>query len=320
MTLSLEYALTHLSSLNREEDQKLKLKAGFLNPGYWVIVATLAKQKKYTASNIVFHNDYQERYASAIALHENLVDSEVYTKHRMGKGRAYSPLTQLRSKHDVNMASSMINGSIRHQCGEITGHPGVVGLCNIVGELHDNVWSHGQSTGFSLSQAYQGQIEFALADMGLGLKGEMARTGIKIASDKDAIDWCMLRGNSTKLNNRETDEWSQRVTDDLIGRSPFGDNISTFDSENNHQGLGLAKLKELVMKYNGHLVIASGNSLYSYNNYSSTARNNYTNLNDYWQGVAISCKFRIRDLKRIEADNETSEVAAIIDILGGGDL
>ncbi|MDO9316599.1 MAG: hypothetical protein Q7V56_00160 [Gammaproteobacteria bacterium] len=70
---------------------------------------------------------------------------------------------------------------------------------NVVGELHDNVWSHGKSTGFSMAQKFKVPyeedyfIEFALADMGLGLRGEMIRAGKEVSSHEAAIEWCLKK-------------------------------------------------------------------------------------------------------------------------------
>src|SRR5690606_14693479 len=82
-----------------------------------------------------------------------------------------------------------------------------------------------------------------------------------IHTDKQALEWCLKEGNSSKLAKAE-DEWAQSLPDDFAGRSPFGDApITTGRNGNHHQGLGLAKLVELAKSYGGVLNIASGDCL-----------------------------------------------------------
>jgi len=314
MTISLEFALKNLSSLESSTEKKLVLANGFCTPGYWVIVATMARLRGYNASNISFQNRSQEDYAKALALHENLDSSNLYEYTRVNEGKNYSLLTQLAGPHDIDRATSSINSCIRTVCSQSNESKGLRDLYSVVGELHDNIWSHGMKLGFSMAQIYNGWIEFSLADFGLGFRQEMTRVGLEVESHSDAISWCMQEGNSTKMTTASESQWDQKVPDDMMGGSPYGSSVKTFDTENNHQGLGLFKLKELIKNYNGHLVVSSGDSLYTFNN---TQQEKFTTLDNPWQGVAISCKFKLSKLNRVDATQETSAISDLMSLFGG---
>ncbi len=182
----------------------------------------------------------------------------------------------------------------------------------VVGELHDNVWAHGKATGFSMAQKYKvpreddTYVEFALADLGLGFMGEMHRSKKECSSHQEAIEWCIQEGNSTKLHD---DPWTQRIPEDCL-RSPFGSSVPVRDSENNHQGLGLAKLVRLVNAYSGSLQIASGDALFTIDENKDTI---YKRLPIQWKGVAISCRLRASALsKGSEESQDSPELSYII--------
>jgi len=66
---------------------------------------------------------------------------------RLNEGRNYASITALRNAEQVDNATTTINNCIRSLAGN-NDSKGISELTKVVGELHDNVWSHGKSTGF----------------------------------------------------------------------------------------------------------------------------------------------------------------------------
>jgi len=48
----------------------------------------------------------------------------------------------------------------------------------------------------------------------------MKRARKPASSDQEAIEWCLVEGNSTKHANDE-DDWAQRLPDDFVGSNPM---------------------------------------------------------------------------------------------------
>lgn len=319
--LGLHHALTSLGTIHVPECRSLQLPDEYLSPGFWVLIAALAKKNRYRSTDIFFANENQRQYAEAICLHANLDGQDCYGYTRANDGKKYSPLVQLDSQEVTDGATGCINSCIRHASGTAAKSSGLKELCGIVGELHDNVWSHGRDTGFSMSQTNKVRleddhyIEFALADIGMGLLKEMRRVGMDVANDQEAIEWCIQKGNSTKLM-QDSDAWAQRVPDDLMGGNPFGEGVQTFHNQNNHQGLGLHKLVELVTKYSGELLLGTGSCLLKIDFNGSR---NYIYLENPWKGVSISCKFRTSSLfEAARAEQISPAIKALADKLKRG--
>lgn len=299
------------------ETRSLLIPNVFCAPGLWVVIAAIAKSNKLLMSDIDIPYGRLTSYSSAIGLSAAIGEGDDFSYERINDGRTYSPLILLADESACDSATSSISGCIRN----FTSTPDVDGigeLCQVIGEVYDNVWSHGKDTGFSCAQKYncfesgESVIEFALADRGYGFRAEMNRVGNKVGSDQEAIAWCIQEGNSTKLADDE-DEFQQRVPNDLIGGSPMGVNVPTKDTEANHQGLGLYKLISLVKEYSGTLSLASGHSLMSMN---SSGESHYMPIS-YWQGVALSCRFKISDLQKINNEVVLPEIEKIMGMLKG---
>lgn len=191
----------------------------------------------------------------------------------------------------------------------------------MIGEMHSNVWDHGQQTGFSMAQRTKVSLkndynfEFALADCGMGLKTGMERCGMSPASDQEAIEWCIQEGNTTKKSD-DRDEFAQRLPEEHIGGTPFGESVHVFHSdgaENHHLGLGLAKLISLVIDYKGELCLASGNcGLYVDENGSQE----YFPISRGWKGVALSCRLRASNFQSHQTET-SAEITALASQLRG---
>lgn len=165
-------------------------------------------------------------------------------------------------------------------------------MLKVVGELHDNVASHASGVGFSAAQVYNGQkgkrwIEFAVADSGCGMLRNVRQLVPTIASDDDAIKWCLIRGNTTA---GERDSWAQRLPEDCL-YSPLPSGVTSFSNENHHLGEGLAVLTELITIAAGELWIWSGNCEFTLD---EQGRSYYRTADDIqWQGVAIEIKLDV---------------------------
>lgn len=99
-------------------------------------------------------------------------------------------------------------------------------LTNVVGELHDNVCSHGKTFGFSMAQVCKDVAEFCIADLGGGFLKVLNRVHVPgISSDHDAIKWCLCR-NNTSTSYEQRDPWEQSLPPDFSGVNPMGRNAS----------------------------------------------------------------------------------------------
>jgi len=292
----------------------------FCTPSFWVVIAALGAYKNVDLSNFRFGSADSEQYALAIRFAQALNSSapDIYPHQRKNEGVNYSSITGLNSPAVTDLATSAINNCLRRLAEPDS--PGIIELTNVVGELHDNVWSHGQSTGFSMAQKtkipYEDDfyIEFALADKGIGLRAEMNRAKIPVDSDRNAILWCFEKGHSTKL--KVDDGWEQRLPADYIGGSPYGEGVKTTYSENHHQGLGLHKLSQLIGSFSGKLQFASGTALYQI---AESGVESWIDLSKDWQGVALTCRFKASKLAKcgILRANEDPRIEYIIERMMG---
>ncbi|EXB28871.1 hypothetical protein [Acinetobacter baumannii] len=293
-----------------DEYNSICLDRDHFTPGYLTALAGFIKA--HNVPEREFHaSDEQISYLRTIGFHRELwqIGDNI---NRVNCGRTYSPLTPLKSPGEVDLANTTINNCIR----ELVNHEkseGIASLLRVVGELHDNVWSHGKSTGFSMAQrtkipntnGMDHYIEFALADKGLGFLEELKRARIEIKDHQSAIEWCIQEGNSSKLKNKSEDDWTQRLPDDLIGGDPmmgFGGEVP----ENNHQGLGLAHLIKLIIDYKGELQLCTGNALLLID---SSGKRSYKILKNEWKGVAISCRFKMSELRQSIKKNTLEDSA-----------
>lgn len=290
-------------------------------PGYLVVMAAHINLHRIEEHNCsIPHDDYLK----AIAWHKALWGKDRYRKERKNYGHNYSLMTPLVSPDSVDDATTAISSCIRTlACGRNNEQrpEGISALTQVVGELHDNVWSHGFSTGFSFAQKWavpganpsDYYIEFALADHGKGFLNELKSAGIpNINTHEDAIRWCLKEGNSSKHADLH-DGWEQSLPDWHTGGNVFGRGVSVKEKENNHQGLGLYHLVRLINSYNGELLLATGDVCLK----MKRGKETYSRMPTLWQGVAISCRFKVSELSATKEDNIDPEILEIIRQLKG---
>jgi hypothetical protein len=278
-------------------DDFFDIQNGIYSPGYWTGFVARARDRNLSLQDLNIRNLDRLNYAKAIAIERALkqVDTYPYTRKRAGEN--YSPLVLLESRDQTDAATSEINQCIRGLFGEPEFAEFVSSICELVGDLLDNVWAHGKATGFSMAQKWRDPtdgflFEFAVADCGMGFLRELKRVGMPINNDREAIEWCIQAGNSTK--KRKADEWEQRLPADVMG-NPMGAFGRVVESDNHHMGLGLAKLITAVEQFNGWCWLASGSAMLCI---SPNGQRSYVNLTIPWQGVALACRF---DSKRVSA-------------------
>jgi len=281
----------------------------YCGPGYWVAIAARGRARSVKIDDLQLTAP-KLGYARAISLEAALGTADTYPYERSNQGSSYSPLVVLSDVDETDRANSCINSCIRALFPAAELKPFVMALCDVVGDMHDNVWSHGDSTGISMAQrwnkpqsrGHEQHLEFALADCGYGFLNELKRSGIAskqgIAGHVDAIRWCIQKGHSSK--KREDDGWTQRLPQDVMG-NPMGATARVRDKENNHLGLGLYKLTELVRAFSGELWLVSGDAMFHLQPSSET----FTKIPCPWQGVALACRFStdavLRQAKRLES-------------------
>jgi hypothetical protein len=261
-------ALNKLEGLAGLKLGEITVPGTFFAPGFLATLAAFVWRNGITPDHI--HLEEKLRgYFSAIGFARAFGQQDNYTYERRNRGTNYSMLEHLDNPETTDSATSAINGCIRNSLGSDLPKPFVEMLCDVVGDLHENVWAHGKASGFSIAQRWKESplnplssdynIEFALADSGRGFLREVKSVGLPIISDSEAIEWCIQEGHSTK-KIRPVSDWAQRVPPDLIG-NPLRGVEQTTVSENHHMGLGLAKLVRLVREFRGFLWLASGNSV-----------------------------------------------------------
>lgn len=321
MGFGLKDGVQRIAAFHNKELNKLELPADHCSPGYIAVLAAYINHCRIPEENCELPG---EGYMKAIGMHKALWGTDRYEQERVNVGRNYSLVTALQSVEAVDTATSSINSCIRQLTfpdREVLP-TGITELTHVVGELHDNVWSHGRSTGFSFAlksavphtQRTEHYLEFALADCGLGFLGELRRANFReIENHQQAIEWCIQEGNSSKHADLQ-DDWGQQLPPDFLGRSVFGVGVAVKEKENNHQGLGLAHLMSLVNTYNGTLLLASGDVCLEANGEEVS----YSPLQVSWPGVAISCRFKISDLA-VDNDNDDNDpqLMEIMRALGG---
>lgn len=302
-----------------DEHNCCSLPAAYYRPGFLVALASYLDSRSVNYQSFDCHSD-NAGYFDAIGLSLAIWDVDDYPYQRVGCGSNYSMMTRLNSADNTDRCTTDINNCLRNMTPNRSD--GFSNLTHVVGELHDNVWSHGMGTGFSLAQKYQvpfsnGQdyyLEFALADSGLGYLREMKRAGFDIESHQEAIDWCVREGNSTKHSDTQ-DEWAQTVPADLAGGSPMSYSVGTRVSANHHQGLGLDHLLRLVKGYSGELDLVSGNATLSID---SNGRESFSINENTWQGVVLSCRIKESCLNSAEDYVSESQQNIMDRLISGG--
>lgn len=302
--------------LARSQRGVLELPRRYYTSGFVAVLAAFIRSHGITQDKVSCHTEYNSGYLRAIGLSLAVWGEDDYEPRRVNAGSTYATLTHLQSKDAVDAATGQINGCLRKMAQKTTyrDSPAFRELLAVVGELHDNVWSHGLNSGFSTAQrrvcVENGPVlEFALADCGMGFLNELRRARVAgVSTDQEAIAWCIKKGNSSKLAKKE-DDWAQSVPDDFYGSSPFGANVTTFvNSGNHHQGLGLAKLLALAERYDGILYLASGDTVLEYKGGEFC----FGPLSHCWQGVAISLTLKESALS---ADSDEDDPEGLADFM-----
>lgn len=311
-------AVNALYLYHNEEYNEVFLPKGYYKPGF--IVALTAFLYVHKVEERHFDSDPDvASYLRTMAFSKALWKIED-SINRVNLGRNYSVITPLHSAEIVDDATSSINSCIRGMSNGVVSK-GMSDLFHVVGELHDNVWSHGLSSGFSMAQRQKVPntggddyyFEFALADSGLGFLNEMKNSKMDVKTHKEAIQWCVQKGNSTKHGDN-IDEWAQSVPADLIGANPLGTSKNVRFDGNHHQGLGLAHLVALVKKYRGKLLLVTGDICF---NVDSNGKEQFLDIQKEWKGVAISCRFKESKLSEDLSGSVDAELISIMEKLKG---
>lgn len=303
------------------------LDSGYYTPGYISVLTAFLKSRNVQRENFRCAHEDNENYLSALGLSKVLWGLDDYQYCRRNAGSRYARLTHISSRDAVDVGTEQINGCLRQMAAEsscnYSNSPAFQELLHVVGELHDNVWSHGLDSGFSTAQrrsdrSGNGLIEFSLADTGMGFLAELRTSGISrfedITTHQEAIEWCIQEGHSSKLADHE-DEWGQSLPEDHVGRNPFGNHVRTRNvrNGNHHQGLGLAKLLSLAHSYDGTLYLASGDAVLCLEGGNQSFRY----LSRPWKGVAMSLTLEEAKLAAAQAmdDAADSGIEDIINLL-----
>lgn len=300
---------------------ELALPKMYYTSGFVAVLAAFIRSQGLPSDKFRCHTEYNSGYMRAIGLSLAVWGNDDYEQRRINAGSTYAPLTHLSSRDAVDTATGQINGCLRKMATrmEYKDSPAFRELLAVVGELHDNVWSHGLNSGFSTAQRRDCPengwvLEFALADCGMGFLNELKRAKVAgVSTDQEAIAWCIQKGNSSKLAKKE-DDWAQSVPEDFYGSSPFGADVNTFvNSGNHHQGLGLAKLLALAERYAGILYLASGDAVLEFKG----GVIHFHPLSHHWQGVAISLTLKESALSVDSIEDDPDGLADFMSQLRG---
>lgn len=289
----------------------------FYNPGYWSVVGAAIVGNIVDATKVQVQGELQ-KYTNDIGFADILTPAIGAADPKIGEGLWFSRLTRLDST-GVDQATSRVNACLRAFLKDAVPRPFITRLNFIVGEMHDNVRAHAQTSGCSMGQRWKAfrtheYFEFAVADCGFGFQGELARVGIKL-TEREAIGWCLESGNTTK--GKQRDEWAQSVPEDHFGGNPYGPRVpfGPGGNANHHQGLGLAKLREFAVQFRGDVKIVSGSAAL---HVKRDGTEQYLSLPNSWKGVAISCRFQLSKLVDVPSESFTSTfVERVSNVLTG---
>lgn len=305
----------------------LKLRSDYYSAGYIVVLTAHLRRYNIKKAALTFVDAKNAGYFSSMGLSKALWGEDDYEHRRVKAGATFAPITPLDSKDAVDDATQQINSCLRKMAAnspyfDYRDSDAFLELMHVVGELHDNVWSHGMERGFSAAQrgksVKKGVIEFALADTGLGFLGELLSSGIArkydITTDRQAMEWCIQEGNSSKLAQHQ-DDWGQALPEDHVGRSPYGDGTPTRSviNGNHHQGLGLAKLLTLAKRYDATLYIISGSAIL----HLEKGQLSFQESRFPWKGVAISLTLQESKMAEAQAVPAPADIDDIMNQLRG---
>lgn len=292
-----------LNSLYEALNNHTVIHLSFVNPFDTAMLAAFIKKNRIS-KELIDPNDYVASYLDTIDFF-NLVWDEPRTNKQRTVGRSYCPLIELSSPEHTDNATTIICNILETRCGEEA-----YSVIDVIGELIDNVWSHGKALGYAVAQVSGDEIKFAVVDIGKGFKNVLQEANILgINSDIDAINWSIQKGHTSK---GQIDEWAQSLPFDSY-ENPFPSVVPIKEEENHHEGLGLYKLVDLVQKTKGNLSILSGKGL----KFINAEEELDTELKNNWQGVVIYCTLSIRNIKIDVQSSGTPDIDAILkEILG----
>lgn len=292
-----------LNSLYEVLNNHTLIHLSFVNPFDTAMLAAFIK-KNSISKELIVPDDNVDSYLNTIDFY-NLVWNEPRTNKQWAVGRSYCPLIELSSPEHTDTATTIIGNILERRCGE-----DAYSVIDVIGELIDNVWSHGKALGYAVAQVSRDDIKFSVVDIGKGFKNVLQEANISgIKSDIDAINWSIQKGHTSK---GQEDEWAQFLPFDSY-ENPFSSGVPIKEEENHHEGLGLYKLVDLVQKTKGNLSILSGQGL----KFISAERELDSELKNHWQGVVIYCTLNIRNIKNALQNSDASDIDAILkEILG----
>ena len=240
-----------LNSLYEALNNHTLIHLSFVNPFDTAMLAAFIK-KNSISKELIVPDDNVDSYLNTIDFY-NLVWNEPRTNKQWAVGRSYCPLIELSSPEHTDTATTIIGNILERRCGE-----DAYSVIDVIGELIDNVWSHGKALGYAVAQVSRDDIKFSVVDIGKGFKNVLQEANISgIKSDIDAINWSIQKGHTSK---GQEDEWAQFLPFDSY-ENPFSSGVPIKEEENHHEGLGLYKLVDLVQKTKGNLSILSGQGL-----------------------------------------------------------
>ena len=141
-------------------------------------------------------------------------------------------------------------------------------------ELFENARQHSKSDkGIYIAGQFfpkKGKFDFTIVDLGVGIRHNVNDFLKETKSGSDSIKWAIQRQNST--------------------------------NKDNPRGLGLALLKELIMKSNGKIEILSDNGLYSLIHKEEI----FKDLDFNFNGALINIEFNIEKDKKYFLKGETN--------------
>lgn len=313
--------INNIDNYHIKEAKIFHLEKAFYLPSFWVTSLAYLKKCNLDSQILDFEDADNQHYAKAIMFYDHLGDENAYSQARTNNGVVYSTIEHLHTREFANESHSRICNLIRTQVAKCKKadtdevNQGLNEFLDVIGELHDNVVSHSKGDGYSMAQAYRrnnviDNIVFSITDNGIGFFDELKGKKIQVQSHQESIEWCIQEGNSSKKPLE--DEWAQRLPEDTLD-NPYGPEVNAFEDNNgnNHQGLGLARLMQLCLKFSGDLIIITGDSCLMMDNQGNKR---YIELSSDWKGVAISV--RIRPDSFIKQQPEaTEEVVNLMDIL-----
>ncbi|WP_230852450.1 hypothetical protein [Enterobacter asburiae] len=153
MGLGLKDAIVHTAAFHQKDENKLLLPNNHWHPGFITVLAAYVNHHRIAEENCTLSSP---DYMRAINLQGALWGQDQYQQERVNVGKNYSLVTALTNVEAVDTATSSINSCVRQLTfpeRDPRDYPkGLTDLTHVIGELHDNVWSHGKSTGFSFAQ------------------------------------------------------------------------------------------------------------------------------------------------------------------------